>query len=72
MLNKIKTPIPQYTTDPSSPEQEEAWVLRSGGSGAIGAPLHMGVTQLSAGGAGFTYQFSYRTKENTTKRVTIS
>lgn len=72
MLNKAKTPIPQYTTDPSNPTPEDAWVLRSGGAGGIGAALSMGATQFPGAGAAFTYQLSYRTKESTTKRVTIS
>ena len=66
--------IPQYSSDPTSPLAEDAWVLRSGAGGSGGgAPigLLLSLTKTSTGTT-FTYQFSYRTEEGTTKRVTIS
>jgi hypothetical protein len=69
------TTIPEYYTDPVSPVAEQAWVLATG-SGAIadGTPmgLLLALTYTGNGGSGFTYQFSYRTIEGTTKRVTLS
>lgn len=66
--------IPQYSSDPVSPSPEDAWVLKSGGGGAAGtirAFFGLGWPYLGTG-ASLTYQFSYRTLEGTTKRVTIS
>jgi hypothetical protein len=67
--------IHQVTEDPVSPEAEEAWVLRSGTGGGIadGTPigLLLALTYTDNGGIPFTYQFSYRTKEGTTKRVSL-
>ena len=66
--------IPQYSTDPASPAAQDAWVLKtsSGGSGG-GKPygLLAAITQPNTGGSS-SYQFSYRTIEGTTKRVTLS
>lgn len=76
LLNKvrIKDIIPQLDADPSSPKQQEAWVLRTytpgeGAGEAIGLLL-----ALTTAGAGSTetYQLSYRTKEDTTVRVSLS
>jgi len=68
--------ISQVTEDPASPAAEEAWVLRSGTGGGIadGTPmgLLLGLTYTDNGGIPFTYQFSYRTKEGTTKRVSLT
>ena len=68
--------IPQFSTDPSSPNPEDAWVLRSGSGGAIadGTPigLLLALTYTDNEGADFTYQFSYRTKEGTTVRAALT
>jgi len=64
--------IPQYDVDPSSPVAEDAWVLKSGGGSQVaGSPigLLLALTYATTGGG---YQFSYRTKENTTVRATLS
>lgn len=69
--------IPQYDTDPVSPNPEDAWVLKTGGGGSGGGTI------IAAMGGGFiasspntggspTYQFSYRTLENTTIRATLA
>jgi hypothetical protein len=73
--------IPELTSDPISPQAETAWILRQGagasvtGGGTIRAFLGLGFPYLTVGSGGastYTYQFSYRTLEATTKRVTIS
>lgn len=69
--------VPQYDADPASPNAEDMWVKRtaSGGTGGgkIIAPLGLGFLALTPGvGGSSTYQLSYRTKEGTTKRVTLS
>ena len=72
--NKIK----QYDSDPASPKVEVPWVLRTAGASGstkgmpIGLLLTLTYPETVAGGGVTTYQFSYRTKQNTTKRVTIS
>jgi hypothetical protein len=77
----LATNIPQYTSDPALPNPQDAWVLRQGsgvvvtGGGTLNFIHGLALAVLSTGsggGASYTYQFSYRTKENTTKRVTIS
>lgn len=76
ILNKLrqKDIIPQLTSDPASPKAQDAWILAavSGGTGggeAIG--LLLALTTADAGGSS-SYQFSYRTKEGTTVRATLS
>lgn len=69
--------IPQYNSDPVSPAAEDAWVLRTTSGGAGGGKLKsyfgLGFPVTTPGtGVTSTYQFSYRTLEGTTKRVTIS
>lgn len=69
--------IPEYDSDPISPLAESSWILRTVGSGGTTVGVPMGLllaltySETIAGGA-TTYQFSYRTKESNTKRVTIS
>lgn len=66
--------IPQYSTDPSAPAAEDAWILKTGtGAAGGGKPigLLLSLTTTGAGGS-LTYKFSYRTQEGTTKRVTLS
>lgn len=69
--------IPQVDTDPASPNAEDAWVLKTQsagvGGGVIIAPLGLGFLALTPGaGSSSSYKFSYRTKEGSTKRVTLS
>lgn len=69
--------IKQYNTDPTSPKAETAWVLKTSGAAVstsgspIGLLLVLTYANTQAGTAD-TYQLSYRTKEATTKRITIS
>lgn len=64
--------VPQYSSDPSSPAAEDAWVLLTSTGGAGGGTykgtLGLGFPYLSpsTGGAS-TYALKYRTKEGTTK-----
>lgn len=67
--------IPQLDADPANPKKERAWVLKTTTGGAGGGVLQFlyGAHPITSNGAISTsYQFSYRTKEGTTKRVTIS
>ena len=72
--NKIK----QYDSDPASPKAEIPWVLRTAGASGSTKGMPMGLllaltyATTSAGGGATTYQFSYRTKQNTTLRTTLS
>lgn len=64
--------IPEYNTDPVSPADGDAWVLRSGsGSGGLAHSIvTLGLTL--AGSGAFTYQFSYKTISSGIKRVTLT
>lgn len=68
--------IPQYDADPSSPSAQDAWVLRTtsgGGVGVAGVPMGLLLALTYTGGGGAdTYQFSYRTNEGTTVRVSLT
>jgi len=75
--------IKQYSTDPASPKAETAWVLRQGTGGGIvqlsteGVPMGLLLaltyaTTESTTGISYTYQFSYRNKEGSTIRATLS
>lgn len=68
--------IPQYDTDPVSPNPEDAWVLHStsggSGGGTILAMMGGGFMASSVGTSTDSYQFSYRTLEGTTKRATLT
>ena len=76
--NKIK----QYTTDPTSPKAEIPWVLRQGtGGGTVeivaGTPMGLLLaltydSTYSTTAVAYSYQFSYRTKEGTTVRETLT
>lgn len=70
------TSIPQVDTDPASPSAEDAWVLKTTTGGAGGGVLQffggLGQPITSVGAPSTTYQFSYRTVEGTTKRVTLT
>lgn len=69
--------IKQYDADPTSPKAETAWVLRTPGAGGstkgvpMGLLLSLTYAETVAGGT-TVYQFSYRTKESTTIRATLS
>lgn len=65
--------IPQLNNDPT-PLSQTAWILHGGGlAGSAGYPIGilMAITDPGVSSAD-TYQLSYRTKENTTVRVTLS
>jgi len=71
--------IPELSSDPSSPAAQSAWVLRSGQGGAgldgiSGTPIGFLLLLTYAGvqGVAYSYQFSYRTTENTTVRAALS
>lgn len=67
--------IPQLSTDPSSPNAEDAWVLKQG-QAAIpdGTPigLLLALTYTGNQASAVSYQFSYRTQEGTTVRTTLT
>lgn len=67
--------IPQLDSDPASPKQQDAWVLKTFTSGGAGAGeaygLLLTLTQPGAG-SGTTYEFKYRTKEDTTVSVSLT
>lgn len=63
--------IPQRSSDPSSPDANDTWVLRSSSGGGIGAPMFRGATQFAAASSA-TYQLSYRTEQGITVRATLS
>ena len=68
----IDKSIPQYDSDPSSPNQEDVWVRKST-TGTVDAQPGLLPIMLSPNAAGTTtYELSYRTKEDTTVRVEIS
>jgi hypothetical protein len=72
--------IPEYTTDPISPEAETAWMLRTPGAASTGGGIVKAFigggfpvsSVATGGGTPDTYQLSYRTLENTTIRVSLS
>lgn len=68
--------IPELTADPTSPNPQQAWVLKqggqAGGNGGVPIGLMLLITDAGQGGSATTYQFSYYTLEGTIKRVTLS
>ena len=66
--------VPEYDTDPVSPDQQTAWILKSitGGAGAGEAVGLLLALTYAGDGAVPTYQLSYRTIEDTTVRVSLS
>lgn len=75
--DREKDIIPQLSTDPTSPKAQDTWVLATvsagSGGGVYKAALGLGFPYLSkASGGSSTYQLSYRTKEGTTKRVSLT
>ena len=67
--------IPEYDADPSSPANGDVWVLRTTTGGGLGAGTVMGllagITNPGAG-ASATFQLSYKTISNGTKRVSLT
>ncbi len=68
--------IPQLNADPSAPNSEDMWVLKTGGGSGGGelkafSGLSFPIISTNGGGAA-TYQLSFRTKEGTTVRTTLS
>jgi hypothetical protein len=63
--------VPQVTSDPASPADEDVWVLRENDGEAIpnGTPIGMllGLTYST-----YIYKFSYKTKEGGTKRFQLT
>lgn len=65
--------IPQLNADPVAPDPESAWVRRTGGLGGGEVKfLFGGGNAITTPGAGSTYEFSYRTLQNTTVRVALT
>lgn len=66
--------IPEVSTDPVSPNAQDAWVLKSGGTtgGGVITAFIGGFPLLTAGSGSSTYQFSYYTNEGTIVRTTLS
>jgi hypothetical protein len=63
--------IPELTSDPGSPTAESAWVLFTTGTPTLSHSIvTLGLTLPGSGVA--SYQFSYRTLESTTVRVTLT
>lgn len=64
--------IPQYDTDPASPQPEDAWILKSStGSGISQFGLLPIMLSGNTGGSA-TYKLKYRTKELTTISVNLT
>lgn len=77
ILGKLrqKDVIPQMDADPSSPKQEDAWVLHTNtGGNDAGNPigLLLGLTYSELAGGTDTYELKYRTKEDTTVAVSLT
>lgn len=67
--------IPQLDSDPVSPDQQTAWVLKTFTAGGVGAGEPYGLLlSLTQPGDGATtaYQFSYRTIEGATVRANLT
>lgn len=72
LLKKLRTKdiIPELSSDPASPSQQEAWILKTGGLGE-GESYGLLLT-LTDPGTPVTYALKYRTKENTTISVDLT
>lgn len=68
-----KDVIPELDSDPSSPEAESAWVLKTttGGTGAGEAFGFLAYTNPGVGGS-TSYSLKYRTLEGTTVSVDLT
>jgi hypothetical protein len=65
--------IPEVTVDPTSPNAQDAWVLRSGTQVGGGDPIGLLLALTNPGStAGITYQFSYYTTEGNIKRTSLT
>lgn len=69
--------IPQLDSDPSSLSPEDMWVLKTGVSGSGGGKiisfLGLGFVALTTNSPStLLYRLSFRTKEGTTVRTTLS
>ena len=63
--------IPELTSDPVSPSNEDAWVLHTVPAGA-GKPIGL-LLALTYGGAGLEkWEFSYKTTTGGIKRVELA
>ena len=76
ILGKLRSKdiIPQLDSDPSSPKAQDAWILASTTMGVGGGEpygLLLALTQPGVGGSS-SYQFSYKTKEGTIIRASLS
>lgn len=73
MTVQIQNPrtIQQVSSDPSSPYQQQAWVLKSTGGAGSGEAYGL-LLALTQPGGSTSYQFSYRTLQDTTVRSTLS
>ena len=60
-----KGKIPQYSTDPTSPAAESAWVLATG-VGGTGTPVGLLLAITVEVFASYTYALKYRTAQGTT------
>lgn len=73
-LDLVKS-IPQLDSDPSSPNSEDLWVLKSvtGGGAGVGEAYGLLLTLTQPGaGAATSYELSFRTLEGTTVRTALS
>ena len=74
-VDMIMSEVAVVTSDPSPLQKEHAWILRTGaGAIADGTPmgLLLALTYQDNTGSATQYQFSYRTRNNTTERLVIS
>ena len=71
-LTTIEGSIPEYTSDPSTPTPQTAWVLRSGSASGGGSPIGLLLTLTTPGTASYTYELKYRTLESTTVAVPLT
>ena len=62
--------IKQYTSDPVSPSQESAWVLKS--EVIVGTPIGLLLALTQEIDVGDTYQFSYKTLEGPIVRTSLT
>ena len=72
---RLKDNIPELVSDPSSPEAEDSWVLKTGQNVIPdGTPigLLLALTYTKELEPPFAYQFSYRTTDGTTNRTFLT
>ena len=69
------TTIPELTSDPLSPKAEDAWVLNStaGAGGNVGQSIGLLLSLTYPGSGGIAlYQFSYKNKDGSIRRTTLT